>query len=168
MAPDRAAAQPVAGVGFSAQGFGASGWYRRSSGWDDPRVAFATEGLSDEPVLGRHGVVGGGAAGHEADRFDPSLGSPAHAVVLASSEGLPPDMLLTKEELFANGFAGAAVRSDVVFFEGPRGGAVFSASSIAWAASLATDGYDNDLARLTGNVLRRFADPTPFPPPPAG
>lgn len=83
-------------------------------------------------------------------------------MVLATSHDLPSDMLLTKEELFANGIAAAPVRSDVVFFETPAGGAVFSASSIAWAASLATNGYDNAIARLTTNVLRRFADPEPF------
>lgn len=158
----------VAGVGFAAQGFGASGHYRRQPGWDDERVAFATEGLADREVLGDHGTIGGGAAGHEIDRFDLRLGSPAHAVVLASSEGLPADMLRTKEEHFATGFPdrGSEVRADLVFFEVPNGGAVFSVGSIAWAASLATNGYDNDVARLTTNVLRRFADPAPIPPPP--
>ena len=75
----------VCGVGFAAQGFSASGYYRRSDAWDDPRVAFAVEGLSDREVLGDHGTVGGGAAGQELDRFDERLGSPSHAIVLASS-----------------------------------------------------------------------------------
>jgi hypothetical protein len=52
----------------------------------------------------------------------------------------------------------------VVFVTGPCGGAVFSVGSIAWAASLATNGYDNDLAKLTDNVLRRFVDPAPLLP----
>ena len=50
----------------------------------------------------------------------------------------------------------------MVFFETANGGGVWSTGSIAWAASLAADGYDNNVARITGNVLRRFADPTPF------
>ena len=50
----------------------------------------------------------------------------------------------------------------MVFFECPNGGAVFSTGSIAYAGSLPTKGYDNNVARLTTNVLRRFADPTPF------
>ena len=154
----------VSGAGFAAQGFSVSGHYRRSDAWKDPRVAFAVEGLSDREVLGDHGTIGGGAAGQEIDRFDERLGSPSHAIVLASSEGHPDDMLQTKEEFFATGAPepGTAVRADVVFFETPEGGAVFSTGSIAWAASLATDGYDNDVARLTTNVLRRFADPEPF------
>ena len=154
----------VCGVGFAAQGFTTSGYYRRSSAWHDPRVAFAVAGLSEGELLGDHGTIGGGAAGQEIDRFDESLGSPAHTIVLASSEGHPPDMLQTKEEFFATDMPirGTAPRADLVFFETPNGGAVFSTGSIAWAGSLATNDYDNDVARLTTNVLHRFADPEPF------
>ena len=54
------------------------------------------------------------------------------------------------------------VRADLVFFETPNGGAVFSTGSIAWAGSLAHNGYDNNVSRLTENVLRRFLDSAPF------
>ena len=157
----------VAGSGFAAQGFSTSGHYVRSDAWDDPRVAFAVDGLSDRDVLGDHGTVGGGAAGQEIDRFDESLGSPSHSIVLASSVGHPSDMLQTKEEFAATGIPipGTAARADVVFFETPQGGAVFSTGSIAWAGSLATNDYDNDVAKLTTNVLTRFADAAPFDAP---
>ncbi len=56
----------------------------------------------------------------------------------------------------------AHVRADMVFFETPGGGAVFSTGSISYLLSLGTNGYDNNISRLTGNVLRRFLDPTPF------
>jgi N,N-dimethylformamidase len=39
---------------------------------------------------------------------------------------------------------------------------VFSFSSIAWAGSLSHNGYDNNVSRLTGNVLRRFAQDGPI------
>ena len=42
------------------------------------------------------------------------------------------------------------------------GGAVFSTGSIAWAGAVAWNRYDNDIARMTENVLRRFNDPQPF------
>ena len=76
-------------------------------------------------------------------------------------------MLQTKEEFAATGIPipGTAARANVVFFETPQGGAVFSTGSIAWAGSLATHGYDNDLAKLTTNVLTRFADAAPFEAP---
>jgi N,N-dimethylformamidase len=58
-----------------------------------------------------------------------------------------------------------AVRADMVFFETPEGGAVWSTGSIAWSTSLAWNGCDNNVARITGNVLRRFADAEPIPSP---
>ena len=54
------------------------------------------------------------------------------------------------------------VRADLVFFETPGGGAVFSTASISFAGSLAHQGFKNDVARISTNVLRRFADPAPF------
>jgi N,N-dimethylformamidase len=50
----------------------------------------------------------------------------------------------------------------MVFFETPNGGAVFSTGSIAYGASLPWNDYDNNVAKLTTNVLKRFADPKPF------
>ena len=76
-------------------------------------------------------------------------------------------MLRTKEEFYATveAFDDPNVRADMIFFEGPRGGAVFSVGSIAYAGSLAHQDYRNDIARLTTNVLRRFLDPAPFESP---
>ena len=54
------------------------------------------------------------------------------------------------------------VRSDLTFFETPEGGAVFSVGSICWAGSLAWNNFDNNVARLSSNVLTRFLDPTPL------
>ena len=54
------------------------------------------------------------------------------------------------------------IRADMVFFETLKGGAVFSTGSIAWAGSLSHASYDNDVARITSNVLNRFLDHTPF------
>jgi N,N-dimethylformamidase len=50
----------------------------------------------------------------------------------------------------------------MVFFTLPRGGAFFATGSIAWAGSLSHNGYDNNVARVTGNVLKRFLEPEPF------
>ena len=54
------------------------------------------------------------------------------------------------------------VRADMTFFETENGGAVFSVGSIAWAGSLAHNGFENNVARITGNVLTRFLNPEPF------
>jgi N,N-dimethylformamidase len=152
------------GIGFAAQGFDGGTFYRLQPGALDPRAAFIMEGVTDEDVLGNHGTQGGGAAGEEIDRFDVSLGSPEHALVVASSENHRPGMLRVKEEFHMTEPLGndPNVRADMTFFETPSGGAVFSTGSISYAGSLSTNGYDNDIATLTGNVLRRFLDPQPF------
>jgi N,N-dimethylformamidase len=54
------------------------------------------------------------------------------------------------------------IKADMVFFETPHGGGVFSVSSISYAGSLAHNGYDNNVSRITENVLRRFLDPKPL------
>lgn len=163
--------QALVGVGMAAQGFDYSGWFRKASGASDPRAAFAFSGIDSE-IIGDFGHVGGGAAGLEMDRADFSLGTPSHALVLASSEGhsnltfsVPEEVDNVSDELVAT--RNRALRGDIVFFETPEGGAVFSTGSIAWAGSLAHADYDNSVARLTANVLTRFLDPEPFPAPQA-
>jgi hypothetical protein len=61
-----------------------------------------------------------------------------------------------------NAVQNPAIDADLVFFETDGGGAVLSTGSIAYAGSLAWNRFDNNVARLTANVLRRFADPESF------
>jgi N,N-dimethylformamidase len=161
------APQCLVGTGFIAQGFDLSSPYRRTDASEDPRVAFAFEGITRDAVIGDFGLIGGGAAGLEVDIADPSLGTPPHTLVVAQSDELPDTFLLVNEEqLLATpdtlGSTNARIRSDLAFFETPNGGAVFSFSSMAWCGSLAHNGYDNNVSRLTGNVLRRFLSPERF------
>lgn len=158
----------ICGIGFAAQGFEKATYFVRDPGADSSRAAWILEGVPAERI-GTSGL-GGGAAGQEVDRYDVRLGSPGHAVVLASATTFGPDMLRTKEEFEGSVFfptPDPMVRADMVFYETPNGGAVFSVGSISWFGALARDGYDNDIARITANVVRRFADPEPFPPPAA-
>ncbi len=154
----------LVGIGFAAQGFDGGTYYRVQEGALDPRAAFIVEGVDAGEQWGSFGNQGGGAAGEEIDRWDVSLGSPRHAVILASSENHRPGMLRVKEEFHMTQPLGndPKVRADMVFFEVPGGGAVFSTGSISYAGSLAHNNYDNEIARLTENVLRRFLDPEPF------
>ena len=48
------------------------------------------------------------------------------------------------------------VRADMVWFDLPGGGEVFSVGSVNWAASIGWNDGDNNVARLTTNVLNRF------------
>ena len=162
----------IAGVGMVTQGFDACTGYRRAKASHDPRAAFIFEGVKEE-IVGDFGVLMGGAAGYEIDRHDIGLGSPRHALLLASSfnhtnvydVSVPSFMDLVpkqKEDDLD------PVRADIVFFETPGGGAVFSVGSIAWSGSLSWNNYDNNIERITQNVLKRFIDPTSFRMPEAG
>ncbi len=147
------------GVGFSAQGFeDESRPFTRTAASLDPRAAFLFDGVSE--VIGRDGPLGA-AAGYELDRFDPTLGSPPHALVVARSLPFGTRTSPVYEELLTPDLYNHddAVRADITFFEGPAGGATLACSSILFANSLEeTDGG----GRLASNALRRFLDPTPF------
>ena len=156
----------IGGVGFITQGFDTCSYYRRTAASGDPRAAFIFEGVDDE-IIGDFGILQGGAAGYEIERVDAALGTPAHTLVLASSENhsnLYDLMVASIGDVLPNTDPDAPekIRADMVFFETPGGGAVFSTGSIAWSGSLGNFGYDNNVAAISDNVLRRFADPEPF------
>ncbi len=170
------APQRLIGVGFDCMMHGFSSHYLRAEGADDPRAAWILDGVGPDEKIGDFGTVAGGAAGIELDRADVALGTPPHALVVARSAEHNENALLTPEEFvtnfrFQDGPNHPDVRADMVFYETPRGGAVFSVGSIAWPMSLAHNGGDNNVSRITGNVLRRFLEPKAFwvkktPPPP--
>jgi N,N-dimethylformamidase len=152
--------QMMAGTGFSAQGFDVCSYFKRMPDSADPRAKFVFEGVEDD-IIGNFGLIGGGAAGLELDRADRLLGTPPNALVLASSEAHSPIYMVVCEEIFINapGMCNGEhpfVRADMVFFETPAGGAVFSTSSISWAGSLSHNNYKNNVSRITANVLDRF------------
>ena len=159
--------QSMVGTAFCAQGFDLSSYYRRKPDSLDQKVKFIFEGIEDDELIGDFGLLGGGAAGWEIDCISYDQGTPSNTFVLASSEDHTDVYQLTAEEML-EGYAGTGgqenprVRSDMVFFETADGGAVFSVSSIAWAASLSHNNYKNNVSRITKNVLTRFLDPRVF------
>jgi N,N-dimethylformamidase len=164
--------QALVGVGFSTQGEYKGFPYRFLDGILDPRVAFMREGMADKAkpggILGERGLMGGGAAGHELDRADTRLGTPAHAIIVGRAVLDDPTYQPVNEERFDHTWPAARediIRSDLTFFETPNGGAVFSVGSMNFIGALPIDGYDNVAARLITNIVKRFADPAPFPPP---
>ena len=163
------APQALAGVGFISQGFDHSSYYRRTEASHDPRTAFIFDGVPEE-ILGDFGILQGGAAGLEIDCIDPMLGTPSHALIVAQSENHSNTYELVNEEVrvahgLTDGIINQQIHADMVFFETQSGGAVFSTGSIAYAGSLGHRNFDNPIAKLTWNVLRRFADPQRFVPP---
>ena len=161
----------VAGTGMAAQGFDISTYFNRTVESNDPRISWAFEGIAYDERLGDFGLVGGGAAGAEVDTVDTTLGSPPHTLLVATSAGLHTDAYLLVTELFGINEAGLSgtqhprVRADMAYHELPNEGAVFAFSSIAYCGSLSHNNYDNNISRLTANVLDRFSQDGPLPGP---
>jgi len=157
--------QQLVGVGFIAQSVAmACTHYRVLPKVRDSRAAFILEGI-DEEVIGDFGIFGNGAAGLEIDQASAYYGTPEHAVIIARSENHDSDMHVVFEEMICSNFRENyqdKAYADIVFFETPNGGAVFSVGSITWHGSLGYNGYNNAVATMTGNVLARFCDAEPF------
>ena len=154
--------QQLAGVGFTSQGDFDGSYYRRRPDADDPRAAWIFAGVQDE-ILGDFGLSGGGAAGFELDRVDMRLGTPPHTLVLATSEAHEPEKFAVVHEerlLRVTTVPGVPleelIHADMVYFETPNGGAVFSVGSITFCGSLSHNQYDNNISRIVDNVLTRF------------
>jgi N,N-dimethylformamidase len=157
----------LVGSGFSSQGRHLGFPYRFTEGIRDPRVGFMTVGLDVTPgeAFGDRGFMGGGAAGFELDSADPRYGSPPNVLIVAKGIVIHPDYYPVNEDRLATRHPRADEDwscADLLFFETPAGGAVFSVGSMTWAGSLPVDDYHGTVARLTANVVRRFIDPAPF------
>jgi N,N-dimethylformamidase len=103
---------------------------------DDTHWAFAGTCLRQGDIFGAaslHERVPGGASGHETDKRTPSS---------------PPGT-----RLLARGMNVDDGGAEMVYYETPSGGAVFSVGSITWPASVLVD---DGVSRITRNVLDRF------------
>jgi N,N-dimethylformamidase len=121
------------GVVFSEPGIMTAAPYRVI---DATHWSLAGTGVAEGDLFGEaslHMRIPGGASGHETDKRSPS--SPANAHLIA--RGTNPD-------------DGGA---EIVHFDTPSGGEVFSVGSITWPASILVDDV---VSGMTANVLRRF------------
>lgn len=94
-------------------------------------------GVSEGDLFGEkslHMRVPGGASGHETDKR--SAQSPANV------------------ELIAQGVNADGGGAEIVYFDTPSGGEVFSVGSITWPACILVD---DTVSRITSNVLDRFS-----------
>lgn len=147
------------GVGFCAQGTGLGVPYKRTEQSKSSHLSWIFEGIEGD-LIGEYGF-GGGASGDEIDRYDVENGSPEDAVILASSTGHSDEFGIATEDLTypalnTLGTQTNLIRSDLVYYIAAGGGAVFSVGSINWYCSLAWEAYENNVARLTGNIIKGF------------
>jgi N,N-dimethylformamidase len=124
-------------------------------------VSWIFNDILDE-VIGDFGLSGGGAAGFELDRADVRLGTPRNAIIVASSEGhdnsfvLVPEDILTHHDTWPHEPLKDLIRADIVYFDTPNGGAVFSVGSITFCGSLPENECNNNISTMIDNVVRKF------------
>ena len=154
--------QSLVGVGFTAQGRFEGSLYRRMPDSYAADLAWIFDGVDSE-IFGGFGFSGGGAAGFELDRADPLLGTPPNTRLLARSEGHQAHFGVTLEDLLVpaayasqSNAPDPLIRSDMVYFETAKGGAVFSTGSITFCGSLPWNNFDNPVSTLLRNVVTRF------------
>ncbi|KAL2817061.1 hypothetical protein BDW59DRAFT_182332 [Aspergillus cavernicola] len=162
------AANYLVGMGCCGEGVGPGVPYRQTPSVRTKHpdlAAWVFDGIPDsnELLIGTNalGCFGGGASADEIDRVDFQYGSPSNIVILASSPGHSDRFGLFPEDvgfpmIKTLGTQTDLVRSDMVFYRTSGGGSVFGVGSISWFGALGWDNYGNDIARVTGNVLRRF------------
>lgn len=149
------------GIGPCAFGTGKGKPYVANSEYShDPRFSWIFDSMDPNEPIGEYGF-GGGASGDEIDRLDNALGTPSDVILLARSQPHDDSFgLFNEDSMFPMvntlGSNCDLVRSDLVYYETAGGGAVFSVGSINWYSSLAWDDYSNNVAIMTGNVLREF------------
>ena len=158
--------QKMTGVGFASEGMDHCVPYNRMPDSYDPACAWVFDGVENER-FGDFGLALGGAGGLEIDRYELALGTPPNTYLLATTEPFTDNYPHVVEEIMFNlpgtgGTQDFQVRGDMTLVTSPSGGAVFSSGSIAWGQALPVNGCDNDCARITANVLRRFAGDGPL------
>ncbi|MDA4122606.1 MAG: LamG domain-containing protein [Thaumarchaeota archaeon] len=157
------APQRLVGVGFTCQGIDNNVPYRRMPGSFDPKVAFVFEGIGKDELIGdfENLVNERGAGGFEVDRLDYKLGTSPKAFLLATARGFSDAYQAAIEDVDEpdskqSGSVSPFARADIVYQDYPKKGAVFSVGSISWVSCLSYNRYDNNVSRMTENVLRRF------------
>jgi len=170
--------QKTVAVGFDAQGYGSPQGsattgrpYDRMPDSFNPAAAFVFQGIGAHEVIGdlpNLAEQSPGAAGDEIDRVDYAIGSAPDTLILATATGFPDTYQHVNEEVlqsdsFEGGSVNPLVRADIAYAKLLGGGAVFSTSSISWDGVLSQNNYNNNVSRITENVLRDFASGVSLP-----
>ena len=155
------APQKLVGLGFSTEGFDQSEPFERMPDSFHKNVSWIFDGIGDEELIGDFGLALGGAAGIELDRYDLTLGTPPHTMLVAASHGHSDNYPLVSEDITyafpgRGGTQDPQVRGDMIYFNTPNNGAVFAAGSIAWSQALPINDGDNNVGRIMRNVINAF------------
>lgn len=162
------APQKIVGVGFTSEGMDESQPFERLPDSFHRRAAWMFEGIGPQEKIGDFGLGLGGAAGLEIDRYDLTLGTPPHTLLLAASHGHSDNYPLVSEEVTyafpgRGGTQDPMVRADITYFTTAQDGACLAIGSIAWSQALPVNNGDNNVGRVMRNILDGFLKPGPLP-----
>lgn len=116
-----------------------------------PEYRFIFEGVAQEETIGEFGLNLGSAAGFEMDAVQP----------WAWDESTPEPVVLARAShpsFTPPRRTHVSPVSDLTIMNYPGGGSVFSAGSVTWTGSLSHNEYENNVSRITRNVIERFTD----------
>ena len=155
------APQELVGIGFTAQGNFYGHPYERKC--FDTKFDWIFEGIKDTKI-GDFGFSGNGAAGFELDHIDSDLTSKKDIILLAQSKAskdpeenfiLVPESQLTHLSNIKHLPKEEILQADMVYFEVPGGGSVFSTGSITFCGSLPWNNFDNNVSKLLENIIKK-------------
>ena len=155
------APQELVGIGFTAQGNFYGHPYERKC--FDSKFDWIFEGIKDTKI-GDFGFSGNGAAGFELDHIDSDLTSKKDIILLAQSKAskdpkenfiLVPESQLTHLSNIKHLPEEEILQADMVYFEVPGGGSVFSTGSITFCGSLPWNNFDNNVSKLLENIIKK-------------
>jgi len=155
------APQELVGVGFTAQGNFYGHPYKRKC--FESKFDWVFEGIKEDQI-GDFGFSGNGAAGFELDHIDSHLTSIKDITLLAQSKAsknpeenfiLVPESQLTHLSNIKHLPEDEILQADMVYFEIPGGGSVFSTGSITFCGSLPWNKFDNNVSKLLENIINK-------------
>ncbi|MDV3252866.1 hypothetical protein DevBK_16125 [Devosia sp. BK] len=148
----------LTGVGIALMGFSKSLPFTRTASSHEPGFAWLFDGVAGD-TFGDTGMVLGGAAGYEVDCTNSALGTPENIVVLATARGFPDDYVDDPGRWYEGGAPERDAKrlAEMTFLTHASGGSVFSASSVAFLGALPGPDEQNDVGRMTLNLLRHFS-----------
>ncbi|GAB3499716.1 N,N-dimethylformamidase beta subunit family domain-containing protein [Amycolatopsis cihanbeyliensis] len=146
------------GIGSTAAGMTTGTAYRLTPDPGDPAADLILAGVDRSAPLGGYGSVLDGAASFETDGVDVLLGSPPDITLLGRAMLGEEYMSACTGPAFGHPRADPVDdrRADLTLLRRPGGGAVFATGSIGWCGALSHAEDDNDVSRVTANVLRWF------------
>lgn len=148
----------LTGVGISLMGFSTALPFERTAASHEQKFSWIFDGVLGES-FGHAGIVLGGAAGYEVDCTNRLLGTPDGIVVLATASGFPEDYVDDPGRWYEGGAGEREGRrvAEMTLLSHPSGGAVFSASSVCFLGALPGPDAQNDVGRITMNLIKHFS-----------